>query len=105
MRVQKAHTKGVVFPNDAEQWVGKIVVLDWQMSFAANMRKIPTNSGGRVLRVDETYLTLQPFGLTEPTVEGEAVTKLGFKATEELIPLVDIDAIYAAPLDGIQILE
>ncbi len=70
--------------------------------------KMPTNSGGRVLRVDDTYLYLQPFSLSpkQPsTAPGQAVSRLGLKVEEERIPLVDIDTIYPAPLDGISIDE
>jgi hypothetical protein len=58
-----------------------------------------------VLRVDDVYLYLQPFGLAAPSAEGEVITKLGLKIEEQKIPLVDIDTIFLAPLDGIQIVE
>lgn len=95
----------MIFPTDAQRWVGTFVVLEWQLTFTGTARRLPTNSGGRVLRVDDAYLYLQPFGLVEPSAQGETVTKLGLKIEEEKIPLVDIDTIYAAPLDGIQIVE
>jgi hypothetical protein len=95
----------MIFPSDAQKWVGKFIVLDWNLSFTGSMRKVPTNSGGRALRVDDTYLYLQPFGLTAPSAASDTVTKLGLKIDEEKIPLVDIDTIYAAPLDGIQVVE
>jgi hypothetical protein len=94
----------VIFPTDAEQWVGRFVVMGWHMTFKGTSRRLPTNSGGRVLRVDDTFLVLQPFGLAEPSQPGDVVTRLGLKIEEEKIPLVDIDTIYAAPLDGIKII-
>jgi hypothetical protein len=98
----------MVFPHDAERWVGTFVVLDWKVAVIPGRPKEPTNSGGRVLRVDETYLYLQPFSLSPKAgfaQAGEPVTRLGLKTEEELIPLVDIDTIYAAPLAGISIDE
>ena len=101
----EAHTPLVIFPTDAQKWIGAFVVLEWQLTFKGSTRHLPTNSGGRVLRVDDMYLYLQPFGLVEPSTEGDIVTRLGLKIEEEKIPLVDIDTIFTAPLDGIQILE
>jgi hypothetical protein len=95
----------MIFPTDAQQWIGRFVVLEWQLTFTGTTRRIPTNGGGRVLRVDDVYLYLQPFGLAAPSAEGETITKLGLKIEEQKIPLVDIDTIYLAPLDGIQIVE
>jgi hypothetical protein len=95
----------MLFPTDARQWVGKLVVMEWTITFAKTGRRMATNSGGRVLSVDDTYLVLQPFGLTEPSAPGEAVTRLGLQIEEENIPLVDIDTIYPAPLEGIQVVE
>jgi hypothetical protein len=96
------------FPTDVEKWIGKFIVLDWNTSIEGSTRKMPTNSGGRALRVDDTYLYLQPFGMSAQagyTEKGAPVTRLGLKVEEEIIPLVDIDTIYAAPLDGITIDE
>ena len=98
----------MIFPHDAERWVGTFVVLDWKETIVAGRPKQPANSGGRVLRVDETYLYLQPFSLSPKlpfSVPGQPVSRLGLKIDEELIPLVDIDTIYAAPLDGMSIDE
>jgi hypothetical protein len=98
----------MIFPHDAERWVGTFVVLDWKETIVEGRAKQPTNSGGRVLRVDDTYLYLQPFSLSPKTPftnAGEPVTRLGLKIEEELIPLVDIDTIYAAPLEGMSIDE
>jgi hypothetical protein len=98
----------MIFPRDAARWVGTFVVLDWNVAPAAGRPKRPTNSGGRVLRVDDTYLYLQPFSLSPKTPfskPGEVVTRLGLQIEEESIPLVDIDTIYAAPLDGMPVDE
>ena len=98
----------MIFPPDAERWIGTFVVLDWNAAPFPGRPKRPTNSGGRVLRVDDTYLYLQPFSLSPQapfSKVGEAVTRLGLQIDEEAIPLVDIDTIYAAPLDGISIDE
>jgi hypothetical protein len=91
----------MVFPADARRWIGTLIVLDWRLRPAETSRTIPSNSGGRVLRVDDTYLYLQPFGLPGPSKPGETVTHLRLQIDEERIPLVDIDEIYAAPLEGI----
>ncbi len=83
-------------------------MLDWNVAGGEGRSKRPTNSGGRALRVDDTYLYLQPFDLSPKlprSKPGEAVTRLGLKIEEERIPLVDIDAIYAAPLDGMPVDE
>ena len=93
----------MIFPGDAQRWVGHFIVLDWNETIPETTHKIPANSGGRVLRVDETYLHLQPFDLITPSKEGDAVTRLGLKIEEELIPLVDIQTIYPAPLEGITV--
>ena len=93
----------MIFPADAQRWVGLFIVLDWNETIPETTHKIPANSGGRVLRVDDTYLYLQPFDLVTPSKEGDAVTRLGLKIEEELIPLVDIQTIYPAPLDGIMV--
>jgi hypothetical protein len=98
----------MLFPTDAQQWIGRFVVLDWNVAIAGGPRKHPTNSGGRVLRVDEMYLYLQPFGLSPKTPASQpdgAVNRLGLKIEEERIPLVDIDTIFPAPLDGMTIDE
>ena len=98
----------MIYQSDAARWTGKFIVLDWKIAPAEGLTKRPTNSGGRVLRVDDTYLYLQPFSLSPklPTgLPGQAVSRLGLKIEEELIPLVDIDTIYAAPLEGIAIDE
>jgi|GEM_PF-2729607 hypothetical protein len=98
----------MIFPDEAQRWVGVFIVLDWNVSPGDGRSKQPTNSGGRVLRVDDTYLYLQPFSLSSKTplsTPGNAVTRLGLQTEEELIPLVDIDTIYPAPLDGMTIDE
>ena len=98
----------MIFPNEAQRWIGTFIVLDWNVATGEGRPKRPTNSGGRVLRVDETYLYLQPFGLSPKlpvSKPGEAVTRLGLKIEEEKIPLVDIETIYAAPLDGMPVDE
>jgi hypothetical protein len=98
----------MIFPTEAERWVGAFVVLEWKVEIFGSPRKHPTNSGGRVLRVDDTYLYLQPFGLSPKlpaSKPGDPVTRLGLKTEEEQIPLVDIDTIYAAPLDGMPVDE
>jgi hypothetical protein len=98
----------VIYQSDAVPWIGKFIVLDWRTAPAEGLAKRPTNSGGRVLRVDDTYLYLQPFSLSPKLpagLPGQAVSRLGLQIDEELIPLVDIDTIYAAPLDGISIDE
>jgi hypothetical protein len=98
----------MIYPSDAARWIGKFIVLDWRTAPAEGLAKRPTNSGGRVLRVDDTYLYLQPFSLSPKLpsgLPGQAVSRLGLKIDEEVIPLVDIDTIYAAPLDGIAIDE
>lgn len=95
----------MLFPTEAERWVGAFVVLEWKVEVAGLPRKHPTNSGGRVSRVDDTYLYLQPFGLSPKLSPSDPVTRLGLKTEEELIPLVDIDTIYAAPLDGMPVDE
>jgi hypothetical protein len=97
----------VIFPGDAKQWIGTFVVLDWHVVSETGARG-PTNSGGRVLRVDDTYLYLQPFSLSPKLpfpVPGTVVKRLGLSISEEAIPLVDIDMIYAAPLDGMPVDE
>jgi hypothetical protein len=98
----------MIFPTEAQRFVGTFIVLEWNVSIGDGRRKQPTNSGGRLLRVDETYLYLQPFGLSPKlpiSKPGEAVTRLGLKIEEEKIPLVDIDTIYPAPLDGMPVDE
>lgn len=98
----------MIFPADASRWIGAFIVLDWNVEIIPGRAKQPTNSGGRVLRVDDTYLYLQPFSLSPKapvSAPGEAVTRLGLQIEEELIPLVDIDTIYPAPLDGMSIDE
>jgi hypothetical protein len=98
----------MIFPTEAKRWIGKFIVLDWNVTLEDSRQKRPTNSGGRVLRVDDTYLYLQPFGLSTKAPashSGVGIPRLGLKIEEELIPLVDIDTIYAAPLDGMTIDE
>ena len=98
----------MIYPNDASRFIGTFVVLDWKEEIIPGRAKQPTNSGGRVLRVDDTYLYLQPFSLSPKAPvsnPGDAVTRLGLKIEEEQIPLVDIDTIYPAPLDGVTIDE
>jgi hypothetical protein len=98
----------MVFPDDAQYWIGTFVVLDWRVALVPGLPKMATNSGGRVTRVDDTYLYLQPFGLSPKlprSKPGEAVTRLGLQIDEEAIPLVDIDTIYPAPLDGMPVDE
>jgi len=98
----------MIFPADAAQWVGTFVVLDWNAVLIPGRPKEPTNSGGRVLHVDDTYLYLQPFGLSPkftPSKPGTPVTRLGLKTEQERIPLVDIETIYPAPLDGMPVDE
>jgi hypothetical protein len=98
----------VIFPTEASRWVGAFIVLDWNVEVIPGRAKQPTNSGGRVLRVDDTYLYLQPFALSAKSPiskPGETVTRLGLQIEEEKIPLVDIDTIYPAPLDGMSIDE
>jgi hypothetical protein len=90
---------------EATRWIGTFIVLDWKVEVIPGRPKQPTNSGGRALRVDDAYLYLQPFALSPKSAPGEPVTRLGLKVEEELIPLVDIDTIYAAPLDGMTIDE
>jgi hypothetical protein len=95
----------MVFPDDAQRWIGTFIVLDWNVPIHGGSRKRPTNSGGRCLRVDDTYLYLQPFGLAAASQPGETVNRLALTSAEEAIPLVDIDTIYAAPLDGMTVEE
>jgi hypothetical protein len=98
----------VIFPDEALRWVGTFVVLDWNVAPNGGGPKARANSGGRVLRVDDTYLYLQPFSLSPKlpfSPPGMKVTRLGLQIEEERIPLVDIDTIYAAPLDGMPIDE
>ncbi len=99
----------MIFPSDAMKWVGSLVVLDWDGYVVPGQPKTRTHSGGRVLRVDETYLYLRPVALapTQPrAIPGRApVTRLNLEAREELIPLVDIETIYATPLEDVQIVE
>jgi hypothetical protein len=98
----------MIFPAEAERWVGAFVVLEWNEATLDSPRKRAANSGGRVLRIDDTYLYLQPFGLSPrvaPGKPGDPVTRLGLKVEEEKIPLYDIETIYAAPLDGMAVEE
>lgn len=98
----------MIFPAEASRWIGAFIVLEWNVEVIPGRPKQPTNSGGRVLRVDDTYLYLQPFSLSPKSprsAPGDAVTRLGLKIEEELIPLVDIETIYPAPLDGMAIDE
>src|SRR3984885_3328095 len=95
----------MIYPTDAAKWDGKFVVMDWNVAIAPGRPKMPTNSGGPVLRADDTYLYLQPFALASKSNPGDPVTSLGLQTVEESIPLVDIETIYAAPLDGITIVE
>ncbi len=98
----------MIFPTEAGRWVGAFIVLEWMVAVIPGQPKQLTNGGGRCLRVDDTYLYLQPFSLSPklPRSEpGENVTRLGLQIEEEAIPLVDIESIFAAPLDGMQIDE
>ena len=98
----------MVFPSEASKFIGKFIVLDWKTEVIPGRPKQPTNSGGRLLRVDDTYLYLQPFSLSPKTPfsnPGDKVTRLGLKSEEECIPLVDIDMIYDAPLEGMPVDE
>jgi hypothetical protein len=99
----------MIFPSDAEQWVGTIVVLDWNAPRLPGHVKFRTNSGGRVLRVDATYLYLQPFSLAAqqpPALPGRvARTRLTLATNEDAIPLVDIVTIYPAPLEDVEFEE
>ena len=98
----------MIFPDEAQAWIGSFVVLDWRAAPLDGLPKMAMNSGGRVTRVDDTYLYLQPFGLSPKLPKskpGDAVTRLGLQIDEERIPLVDIDTIYDAPLDGMPIDE
>ena len=99
----------MIFPDDARKWVGTFVVLDWDAAIIPGRPKTRTHSGGRVLRVDETYLYLQPFSLApaQPRAVGSrpGVTRLGLQAREEQIPLVDIDTIYPTPMEDVEIVE
>lgn len=97
----------MIYQSDAERWTGTFVVIGWHVTNIAG-RRSPTDSGGRVQHVDETYLYLQPFSLSpkQPGAQfGEPVTRLGLQKVEEKIPLVDIDTILAAPLDGMPVDE
>ena len=98
----------MIFPTEAGRWVGSFIVLEWMVAAIPGRPKQLTNGGGRVLRVDETYLYLQPFSLSPKTprsAPGDSVTRLGLQIEEEAIPLVDIESIFAAPLEGLQIDE
>ncbi len=98
----------MIFPDDASVWIGEFVVLTWDSAAFEGHPKTRTNSGGRVLRVDETYLYLQPFRLSPKapvSLPGDTVRRLGLEIDEELIPLFDIDTIYLAPLDDLDIDE
>lgn len=98
----------MIFPDAAARWTGALVVLDWSVTLIEGQPKMRTNSGGRVLRVDDTYLYLQPFSLApqQPRIEvGRPITRLALAIDEELIPLVDIETIYPAPIEDIEILE
>ncbi len=98
----------MIFPDAAARWTGELVVLDWNVSVIAGRPKQRTNSGGRVLRTDDTYLYLQPFALANavPRISsGRRITRLGFAIDEEQIPLVDIEEIYPAPLEDVEIVE
>jgi hypothetical protein len=98
----------VIFPDEARRYIGTFIVLEWNEAIFGSSRKRPTNSGGRLLRVDDTYLHLQPFGLSPklpPSKPGEPVTRLGLKTEEEQIPLVDVSTIARAPLDGMPVDE
>jgi uncharacterized protein (DUF1810 family) len=96
----------MIFPDEALCYVGTFVVLEWNEAIFGSDYKRATNSGGRLLRVDDTYLYLQPFGLSKnlpASKPGEPVTRLGLKPEEEQIPLVDVSTIATAPLDGIPV--
>jgi len=99
----------MVYPTDAAKWTGAFVVLDWYAALIPGRPKSRTHSGGRVLRVDDTYLYLQPFSLAPAQPRAApgrpGVTRLGLQVEEERIPLVDIQTIYAAPLEDVEIDE
>jgi hypothetical protein len=92
----------MIFPTDAARWIGLFVVMDHH-TVDDRGRRTPVNSGGRVSRVDDTYLYLRPFGLSPFLRPGEPVTRLGLERHEEKIALAGIDKIYNAPLAGIRI--
>lgn len=98
----------MIFPDAAARWIGALVVLDWNVSVIPGRPKQPTNSGGRVLRTDDTYLYLQPFALASgiSRIEGgRRITRLSLAIDEERIPLVDIEQIYAAPLEDVEVVD
>jgi hypothetical protein len=99
----------MIYPDAAARFTGTFVVLDWWVPVVAERSKKRTHSGGRVLRVDDTYLHLQPFSLAPnqpPAKPGRpAVTRLSLAVDEEHIPLVDIETIYPAPLEDVEFAE
>lgn len=97
----------MVSPDDVAEWIGKHVIVDWNISFGDGEPKGRTNSAGRVLRVDDTYLYVQPLrpSSTQKIEHGAPVLRLGLRDEEERIPLVDIDRIHSGPLVGIEIDE
>jgi hypothetical protein len=94
----------MILPAEAANWIGLFVVTDHSVTDDRG-RRSPANSGGRVTRVDETYLYFRPFGLSPFLRPGEVGTRLSLERREEKIALRDIDTIYAAPLGGIRVDE
>ena len=70
--------------------------------FELDIRAAELRRNGIHIRLQE-----QPFRILAALLEkpGDVVTRLGLKNEEEIIPLVDIDTIYPAPLDGMSIDE
>jgi hypothetical protein len=84
----------MIFPADAAEYVGKIALVKWQVKPEFGDAG-HTFSGGRILRVDETYLYIQPIGESpqKPLRDNESPTRLGLKVEEQRIALIDIDEI------------
>jgi hypothetical protein len=94
----------MIYPEDAREWLGRIAMIDW--SFDTGQGRAFTHVGGRILRVDETYLYLQTLGpspkLPRPR-DNTLVTRLGLQLDWQKIALFDIDRIYEGPLTNIPI--
>jgi hypothetical protein len=90
----------MMYPEDAAQFVGKMVFVRWQIKPEFS-EPGQASSGGRVTRVDEAYLYLQPLGASSghPLRDGQGVTHLGLRDDEERIALVDIEAVDEHALD------
>jgi hypothetical protein len=71
-------------------------MIDW--SFDTGQGRAFTPVGGRILRVDETYLYLQTLGPSPrlPRPQNTLVTRLGLQLDWQKIALFDIDRIYEA---------